>query len=259
MTSSPKLPYHGSMGYAFKYLVLFNFFLTGLTTGCVTYDNFDTTTAQGAFGLGKQLEEDERFEEALAQYGQVKNRFPYSQYKVAAELQIAEIQFKREFFPQAQAAYELFKELHPKHPRIDYIQFQIGESLFQQLPSTVDRDLSLGPQVIAQFDLLLRDYPGSKYGKKARERREETRNKLAGKELYIADFYFRTDEWKPAVVRYEKYLREFPGHHKQAHAYYQAGIAAGNAGDETKRRTLLRRLIDKYPNTEEAKKAREVL
>ena len=238
-----------------KYLILLAFLLVH----CVSYDEFDTSKASGAFGLAKQLEDDERYEEALMQYQDVKNRFPYSQYKVEAELQIAEIQFKKESFAEAQAAYELFKELHPTHSRVDYVTFRIGESIFNQLPSTIDRDLSVAPQAIRQFDVLLRDYPNSKFVKQAKEKRAEAVKKLAEKELYIADFYFRTDEWQHAMVRYEKYIKEFPQHVKQPHAHLRAGLAAGNFGDDEKRNKLLRYLIENWPDSKEAKRAKGVL
>ncbi|MCJ8276856.1 MAG: hypothetical protein HRT44_04320, partial [Bdellovibrionales bacterium] len=71
-------------------------------TGCVSYEDFDTDKASGSYGLAKQLQDDERYEEALLQYKDVKNRFPYSRYAVEAELQIAEIQYAKEAYPEAQ-------------------------------------------------------------------------------------------------------------------------------------------------------------
>ena len=238
-----------------KYLILLAFFVTN----CVSYDKYDTAKASGSFGLAKQLEEDERYEESLMQYRDVKNRFPYSRYAVEAELRIAEVQFKKESFGEAQGAYQLFKELHPKHPKIDYVTYKIGESIFMQLPSTIDRDLSIAPAAIKEFDVLIRDFPNSNYLQKAREKRKETITKLAEKELYIADFYFRTDEWQHALVRYEKYIREFPTHDKQPHAHFRAAKAAEKFGDESKRKTLFRELINKYPTSKEAQRAKKVL
>lgn len=237
-----------------KYLILLAFFLNA----CVSYDDFDTSTAEGAFGLAQALEGDDRFEEALMQYRDLKNRFPYSRYAVAAELQLAEVQFKKEAYIEAQGAYQIFKELHPKHSKIDYVTYQIGESIYQQLPSTIDRDLSLAPLAIKEFDVLIRDFPNSPHTAKARTRRSDAVKKLAEKELYIADFYYRTDEWQHALVRYEKYLRDYPSHDRRPHAFLRAGLAAQNFGNESKRKSLLRQLIEKYPQSKEAQQAKDV-
>ena len=228
-------------------------------TACVSYDSHDTSVASGAFGLAKQLEDDDRFEEALSQYRDVKNRFPYSKYAVMAELQIAEVQFKKESYVEAQGAYQLFKELHPKHPKVDYVTFKTGVSIFNQLPSTIDRDLSVAPLAVKEFDVLLRDYPNSPHAEDARKKRSETIEKMASKELYIADFYFRTDEYQHALVRYEKYLREYPKHKKRPHAYFRAAIAAEKFGKDKKRNELFRTLINDYPSSKEAKRAKGIL
>ena len=237
-----------------KYIVLLSF----LFSGCVSYDNFDTSKAKGAFGMAQALENDERYEEALGQYQNLKNRFPYSKYAVAAELQIAEIQYKREAYPEAQGAYQLFKELHPKHPKIDYVTYRIGDSIFLQLPSSIDRDLSMAPGAIKEFEVLLRDYPKSEHADEARQRKQEVINMLADKELYISDFYFRTEEWLHSIVRFEKYLKDFPTHGRRPHAFYRAGKAAEKLGDETKRNSFFRKLISDYPESSEAKKAKGV-
>lgn len=238
-----------------KYLLL----LTFLMTACVTYDQHDTSVASGSYGLAKQLEDDERYEEALLQYRDVKNRFPYSKYATLAELQIAEIQFKKEAFVEAQGAYQLFKELHPKHPKVDYVTYKTGESIFMQLPSTIDRDLSVAPLAVREFDVLLRDFPNSPHAEAARKKRAETIEKLAQKELYIADFYYRTDEWQHAMVRYEKYLKEYPEHKKRPHAYFRAAMAAEKFGEDKKRNELFRTLIKNHPNSDEAGRAKGIL
>ncbi len=237
-----------------KYLLLLMFFVSA----CVSYDKYDTSTAEGSFGLARQLEDDERFEEALMQYRDVKNRYPYSKYATEAELRIAEIHFKKEAFVEAQGAYQLFKELHPKNPKIDYVTFRIGESIYNQLPSTIDRDLSAAPAAIKEFNVLLRDYPDSEYAKDAEKMRTKTIGKLADKELYIADFYFRTDEFLHALVRYQKYLKEFPTHKDRPHAFYRAGLAAEKQGEQSKRNELFRTLIKEYPESREAKRAKGI-
>ena len=236
----------------FKYLILLTFFISS----CTSYDKFDTSKASGSFQLAKQMEEDKRFDEALMQYRDVKNRFPYSPFSTSAELQVAEVHFKKKDFTQAQGAYQLFKELHPRHKKIDYVTYQIGESIYHQLPSSNERDLSIAPQAIKQFGIVIRDYPQFEFIEKAKKRRKEIIGKLAQKELSIADFYFRIKSWKPALVRYEKYIREYPKHNKIPRALYNGGVSAKNAKDNSKQNKLFRRLIKEYPGSQEALQAK---
>src|ERR1041385_5795724 len=104
--------------------------------GCSSGPKLDSNTAEGSFALGEKYEKDERFEDAIAQFSNVKNKYPYSTLATASELKIADIHFKREDYAEAQASYQTFKELHPSHPKIDYVTYQLGMSYFHQLPPT---------------------------------------------------------------------------------------------------------------------------
>ena len=83
--------------------------LSLLFSGCSTTEKFDSTTASGAYNLAEKYEKDERYEEALALFTEVKNKHPYSKYAVEAKLKIAEIEYTRENFVEAQTAYSVFK------------------------------------------------------------------------------------------------------------------------------------------------------
>ena len=242
-----------SIFYSLFLAVIFNLI------ACVSYDDYDTSTAEGTYKLASKLEEDSRFEESLLQYQDLKNRFPYSQFSTEAELRVAEIHYKRDAFAEAQSAYQLFKELHPKHPKIDYVTFKIAESIFMQLPSTIDRDLTLAPQAIRFYRMVLSDYPQSGFAAKARDRVNETLRKLADKEIYIADFYYRTENYVSAIVRYEQYMKAYPHHGKVPHALLRAGLAAEKIGDGEKKSKYLREVIAKFPQSDQAKKAQREL
>ena len=88
-----------------------------VSLGCSSSDKFDTSTPEGAFKAAEALEKDERYEEAIPKFQEVKNKHPYSRFATEAELKIADIHFASENFEEAQASYQLFKEFHPKHPQ----------------------------------------------------------------------------------------------------------------------------------------------
>ena len=123
-----------------------------LFTACSSTDKIDTATAEGAFKLAEKYEKDERYDEAITYYSDVKNKFPYSSLATAAELKIADIEFQRENFPEAESAYKVFREFHPTHEKSDYVIYRLGLSIFNQLPPTTDRDLSLAAVAIENFD-----------------------------------------------------------------------------------------------------------
>src|ERR1041385_710242 len=125
------------------------------TVSCATGDLKDANTADANYKIAEEYEKDERFEEAITKYREVQNKFPYSRYAVMAKLKVADIQYSRENYIEAQNAYQLFKDLHPKHEKIDYVTFRLGMSYYMQLPSTIDRDLTQANKAILYFDEVL--------------------------------------------------------------------------------------------------------
>lgn len=169
---------------------------------CSSSEKKETETAEIFFAKAQELEKEERFEEAIRKYNDVKNKFPYSKLAPQAELAVADVHYKQEAYPEAQAAYQIFKELHPKHPQVDYVTHKLGMSYFNQLPSSIDRDLTIANQAISIFNEVIKNYPRSEYVKEAQEKRLEAIRMLAEKEIYIANFYYKKEKWQSALDRY---------------------------------------------------------
>lgn len=233
------------------------FLLTSSLTGCSSAEKYDTSTAEGAFMQAQEYEKDERYEEAISKYTDVKNKHPYSRFAVDAELKIADLQFTRESYVEAQNAYQLFKEFHPKHPQIDYVTFRLALSYYNQLPSTIDRDLSLAEKAILFFDETIKNYPQSTYVGEAKEKRLLALKMLAEKELYIADFYIKQDQFDSALKRYEGMLKNYPNLGYESRALYGAAKSALNAGEKERGAQHLKNLRSLYPNSDEAKRAKD--
>jgi outer membrane protein assembly factor BamD len=229
--------------------------LAGFLSVSCSSNEKKTDTAEGAYAVAEDFEKAERFEEALKRYQEVRNKFPYNRYATQAELAMADVYFKQESFPEAQVAYQAFRDLHPKHPQIDYVIFQIGMSYFKQLPSTIDRDLSLAPQAIQYFEDLLRLFPASEKAKEAKEKITESRLMLAQKETYIADFYFRKEKYDSALNRYEELARNFSGLETEPKALARAALSAQFLGELEKARALMAELNKKYPDHPETREA----
>lgn len=224
--------------------------------GCSSGEKLDTNTPEGAFKLGEKYEKDERFEEAIIQYNTVKNKHPYSKLATEAELRIAEIHFTREEFVEAQAAYQTFKELHPSHPRIDYVTYRLGLSFYNQLPSTIDRDLSVADRAILYFDEVINSFSASPYVKEAQDYKTKALKMLAEKEYYIGNFYFIRDKWESALGRFEGLLSRYPNLGQDAKALYGAAVSAYKTKDLGKAKTYYQRLVTQFRDSIEAKKAR---
>lgn len=173
-----------------------------LIFSCATETPEGKTEAEVLFKEAKILMEDERFILATEKLNQLKNRYPYSFFATPAELLMADILFKQENYLEAAAAYLLFKDFHPKHSDIPYVVYKIAESYYEQLPDTEDRDLQSAVEAMKYYKEILRSYSSSSYAKDARKKIEKCQSMLIGKEKYVADFYFKVENYKAARWRY---------------------------------------------------------
>ncbi len=223
---------------------------TGLLTGCSTMDK-SSDTAEGAFAIAQEFDKDERYDIAIQKYQDVKNKFPYSQYATKSELAISDVYFKQESYPEAQVSYQAFRDLHPKHPQIDYIIFRTAMRFYHQVPETVDRDLSLANDAITNFKEIEEKYSKSEYAKESEDKHLELVKKLAGKEEYIADFYMKREIWESAGSRYEGILRKYPHLGFDDKALSRAAICAYKMGDASRAQKILSELEAKFPNSKD--------
>jgi outer membrane protein assembly factor BamD len=217
-------------------------------TACSTPDNIDVNSAEKAFKEAKEYEADERYEEALKRYDEIKNKFPYSQFSKESDLRIADIYFKKEEYVAAALAYSNFKYLYPNHTSIPYVSLQLALSYFNQMPSTIDRDLSKGILAIQEFNVVLDKYPGTDFAKTALAKKTATQEMLAQKEIYIANFYFKKEHYASALRRYEGLTKMPASDGLIAEAYKKGAMSAFEAGEVGKGKELLDNLSKKYPS-----------
>jgi outer membrane protein assembly factor BamD len=75
---------------------------------------------------------------ALKSFTEIKDRFPFSNSSLLAELKAADCQYYLGHTPEAVALYKDFESNHPTNEAVPYIMFQIGMSYYNQI-DTVDR------------------------------------------------------------------------------------------------------------------------
>ncbi len=230
-----------------------------ILNGCST-DEKKLDAPEAAFNSAAEYDKDERYDEAIKRYQDVKNKFPYSKYAIMAELAVSDVYFKQESFAEAQVSYQSFKDLHPKHPKIDYVTYRLAMSFYSQLPPTIDRDLSLAGSTILYFDEVISQFPNSDYVKESKEKKEATLKMLASKEDYIGEFYFKRGKYESSLTRYEGLLKKYSGLGFDAKALSRAYICAQKVGDPDRAKKFMSDLESKFagsPELEFAKKGVE--
>lgn len=224
----------------------------GMLAACSSLDR-KLDTPEEVYKYAQELDSADRYQAAIQRYTEVKNKFPYSSYAVLSELAIADAQYKNADYAEAQVSYQNFRELHPTHPKIDYVVFRIGMSYFQQLPETFDRDVTLANDAIYNFNDLIKRFPRSDYYADAQEYRRKAFTMLNEKELYIADFYFKHEQYDSALLRYESSINKYPGFGLEPRSLMGAIKSARYLNDDDKVKEYTDTLLSKFGESDEAK------
>ena len=193
------------------YLSLFFLLFLG---ACSTPRPKGNTEAEVLYQEAKKFAEDRHYMLAIEKINIIRSKYPYSYYATHAQLLSADILYDQKNYTEAAAAYIVFRDFHPKYKRASYVLYRIASSFYNQLPPTHDRDLSPGFEAIKHYRELIKAYPNSKYAKIAREKIENCLRMIREKERYIADFYFKTKDYKSARYRYLSILEDFPSNKK---------------------------------------------
>ncbi len=224
--------------------------ILSLTTSCANqFAQKDLDSPQGYLQYANKYFENNQLDEALFQFSELRKKYPRSKEAVEAELKIADIHYKLDSYMEAQVSYQLFKDLHPSYPRIDYVIFQLGMSFYKQLPKIHSRDLTLAQSALQEFHRITKNYPQSSYLKKSAENKKEIFKLLAKKELYVGRFYLKKKAYLSAQMRFDNFLKKYSSFSFADEAYFGSGLAHFKQGDSETANTLLASLKAKHPDS----------
>ena len=160
------------------------------------------------------------YQEAIKNFEQLKDWYPFSKYAMLAELRIADSHYHQQQYPEAVQAYEEFEQLHPRNEAIPYIIYQIGQCYFEQI-DTEDRDQTSAQKALETFQRLVRQHPGDPYAQKAMSHIQICYQSLAAHDFYVGMFYYRDQRYKAAKQRFLSVITKYPdtGVHYKAMLY----------------------------------------
>jgi outer membrane protein assembly factor BamD len=183
-------------------------FIGGLFKGKGTQELEQTPESLMSEGINAYQRK--KYSTAIEAFQKLKDRFPYNQYAIVAELKLADSYYLNKDYALAAAAYKEFEKLHPANEIIPYIIYQLGLCYFNEMP-TIDRDQSFAHQAAGEFERLIKTYPQSEYAPQAKEKLVIAQKNLVHHEYYIGEFYFKDKKYDAALARFEGILKRFPG------------------------------------------------
>ncbi len=191
-----------------------------LLSGCSWFQTVEDKPAQELASDGMEALKAGRYEEAIKSFEKLKDWYPFSKFAIVAELKIADAYYRLENYDEAVFAYENFENLHPRNEAIPYVIYQIGRCYFDRM-DTVDRDQGSSRKALETFRRLNNQFPNNPFGNKIEDHINRCLKTLAGHELYVGLYYYKTKHYKAALNRFKTVITEYPdfGVHREAILY----------------------------------------
>ena len=188
-----------------RFFALLLLVLLPLVTSCGLIDYYflppPEDTAQELFESGMEYMKDKRYSRASENFLKLKDRYPFSPLTPKAEVALGDAYFLDAKYAEALDAYKEFETLHPSSPQIPYVLFQMGQSNLNQF-RTIDLRQDNVKEALDIFYRLEELYPNSEFSKVTKENIYKCRKILAEHEIFVADFFWRTNNFGPAWHRY---------------------------------------------------------
>jgi len=189
------------------------------TAGCA---DRKPSSANEYFNLASENLREGSYTQAVENYRNLLDEYPFSEYSEEAELKIAVAQYKNASCPEATAAFTDFQRRHPTSPHLPLVGYLLGQCAEQQM-RPADRDQSASQNAHAYYQALIQQHPTSPYAELARERLAHCRETLADHELEIAQFYSFHKNDKAAETRYLDLVNRFNDTDVAGDALFQLG------------------------------------
>lgn len=154
--------------------------------------------------------EKQRYSSAIETFDKLLDWYPFDKLATLAEFKIAEAHFNMKEYGEAIIFYKDFIKLHPRNDAVPYLMYQIAQAYYKRIDS-VDRDQNNARFALASFRDLIQQFSDSDYAKKSEPLVNHCLRSIAGHDVYVGAFYYKSKHYKAALIRFQEILVHYPG------------------------------------------------
>ena len=217
-----------------------------------------STPKEALFEKGKALVEKKKWETGRKYLSFVFETYSNDPLGREALLLLADSYFKQggtTGYTEARFRYRDYLNRYPGAPRRDYARYQFA-LCYDKEHERPDRDQTSTREALEQYRALVREFPTSGYAGAARERLRQLVDLLAEHEFGVGFFYLRKGAVAAALGRFTDLEQRFPEYAGRDKLFFYSARALEQLGRAEEASRYYAQLIEKYPESEYAKRAR---
>lgn len=178
-------------------------------TGCGNGGRTTYTTPQEAFGKGRALFEEGKYQQAVPYFQGVFSFGRTHQWAADAQLYLARSYRNNKEYLLAANEYERFTRIYRVDPRLAEANYEWAMTYYELSPPPA-LDQTDTKRAIEEFQLFIDRFPDNPLVADAQERIVELRSKLANKQFNTAKLYERRELYEAAALSYEAVFDLYP-------------------------------------------------
>ena len=207
---------------------------------------------------GETFFAENRYDDAIAAWEKVRERYVSPEMNALAELKIAEAHFLAERYIEAAVAYEAYLKAHPDDPNSANVLYNLGVSYHQEMLSP-ERDQTTTKNALSAFKTFLARYPTDPRRPVVEKYIAEEEDALAGHELHIGSYYQKKGANTAAIARLEPLVTAYPNFSRRDELYFILGSAYLHNDKRELAAENFNRLYKEYPQSPYTHKAQKLL
>src|SRR5262245_12823869 len=210
------------------------------------------------FEKGKELIAKKKYEDGRKYLNHVFETYPNETMGREALLLVADSYFAQKNttgYTEARYRYRDYLNRYPGAPRRDYARYQFA-LCYDKEHEKPDRDQTATREAIEQYRSLIREFPDSGYAGAARERVRQLTDLLAEHDFGIGYFYLRKGSTAAALSRFTSIEQRYPDYGAKDKLFYYEAVAMERLGRKDEAQRYFARIVEEFPQSEYAKKAR---
>jgi outer membrane protein assembly factor BamD len=201
---------------------------------------------------------EKRYDDAIASWEKVRERYDSPAMNAAAELKIAEANFLAERYIEAAVAYEAYLKAHPDDPNSANVLYNLGFSYHQEMLAA-ERDQTTTRNALSAFKTFQARYPADPRRPAVEKLMAEEEDALAGHELAIGIYYQKKGENAAAIARLQPLVATYPNFQARDELYFILGSAYLHNEKRELAAEYFNRLYKEYPQSSFTKIAQKLL
>ncbi len=204
--------------------------------------------------------------QAVQLFNEVARSPRYVRYAALARLRIGDAFFLQDRFEEAIDSYRIFVAQYGSDPNVPYARFRTAAAYHARMPTdwfatppAWEMEQTMTVQAQRELQGFLATFPTSRFAPDARKMLKDAEQMLLERELYVARYYERRQNWRATAWRLDGAVKSYPALATTPDTVWRMARAYARAEEPADAARAYALYLERFPNAPKRRAAKEAL